>query len=94
VLETSCAEPSLKDLLHELHIIERSQPSYFSDSIVDLLVKNLKEICDHNELLRLFNVKLSELLSDGDVNLGYLEEGGILYLFLRHCFLIFARLDY
>jgi hypothetical protein len=94
LLEVAYQEPPLKDLLHELHIIERSSPSYFSDSIVDLLVKNLKGIKDHNDLLVLFNVKLSELLSDGDVNLGYLEEGGVLYLFLRHCFLVFARLDY
>ena len=94
LLEITSTEPPLKDLLHELHIVERSSPSYFSESIVDILVRSLKGLQDHNDLLVLFNVKLSELLSDGDVNLGYLEEGGVLYLFLRHCFLVFARLDY
>lgn len=82
---------TLAALIDQLSAIDRNSGQ---DSLCQVLKKNLDEINHFNELLTLFNVRLAELKTDGEINLGYLEEGGLLYLFLRKCFLVFSRLSF
>jgi hypothetical protein len=81
----------LAELLSRLSAIDRSTGP---DSLSQVLKKNLEELSHFNELLSLFNVRLAELKTDGEINLGYLEEGGLLYLFLRKSFLVFSKLSF
>lgn len=90
-------ELTLKELLHELKQLDHScaNPSMpLGEGIADLFEKDLRSLEEFTDLLTLFNTRLSELKSDGELNLGYLEEGSVLYLFLRKCFLSFARMDF
>lgn len=90
-------EPKLSELFHELEKIDLScinPPSALNENLSEMLNRNLKELANFTEILTLFNSTLTELKSDGELNLGYLEEGSVLYLFLRKCFLAFAGMDF
>lgn len=90
-------ELTLNELMSELRKIDASstaQNAMTGEGITELFEKDLKLLEEFTDLLTLFNTRLSELKSDGELNLGYLEEGSVLYLFLRKCFLSFARMDF
>jgi hypothetical protein len=64
------------------------------DSPTQVFQEKVSSMSDFSDVLHLFIVKLNELKSDGDLNAGSLEQGGILYLFLRKCFVTFARMGF
>ena len=87
----SSKEPSLEEFLNS---IKEVQHEYFlevypSDSVMKI-IDDLKEF---SNLLHLIIVRLNELKSEGEVGL-YMEQGGVLYFFLRKCFLAFARMGF
>lgn len=69
-------------------------PSALNENLSEIIERNLRTLRGYEDLLTFFNNTLTELKSDGELNLGYLEEGSALYLFLRKCFLSFARLNF
>ena len=65
-----------------------------SESFKSILESKLSAMVEFSDVLQLFIVKLNELKSDGEISSGCLEQGGILYLFLRKCFVNFARMGF
>lgn len=84
-------EISYSDLLETL---EELLFDPLSESPKQILVSRLNSMTEFSDVLHLFIVKLNELKSDGEINNGCLEQGGILYLFLRKCFVNFARMGF
>lgn len=85
-----------KEVLYSTLIQELSQLSTdnTTESPKQLLEIKLSSMVDFSDVLQLFIVKLNELKSDGEISSGCLEQGGILYLFLRKCFVSFARMGF
>lgn len=65
-----------------------------TDSPKAILESKLLAMIEFSDVLQLFIIKLNELKSDGEISSGCLEQGGILYLFLRKCFVNFARMGF
>ena len=84
-------EISYSDLLSTLESIS---PDPGPDSPKQILISRLSSMSDFSDVLQFFIVKLNELKSDGEISSGCLEQGGILYLFLRKCFVSFARMGF
>lgn len=82
-------ELSYPDLLSSISHINSSL-----ESPELILSEKVNSMNDFSDVLNLFIVKLNELKSDGDINSGSLEQGGILYLYLRKCFVSFARMGF
>lgn len=83
------SEMSYSDLLSSLSDI--NSPTYSASQILNEKVSSMS---DFSDILNLFIDKLNEFKSDGDLTTGFLEQGGILYLFLRKCFVGFARMGF
>ena len=77
-----------------LKSLEELEVDSMSESPKQLLESRLNAMIDFSDVLQLFIVKLNELKSDGEISSGCLEQGGILYLFLRKCFVNFARMGF
>lgn len=90
---THSKEPGFSTLQTELRQLD-SQSHSHSNSLCETLTRSLRDLEHCNDLIIFFNSRLTELRSDAEINLGYMDEGGILYLFLRKCLIAFAALDF
>lgn len=85
-------ECNFQDLVNHLGNLEENIPS--NQSIKSHFLLAIDALQHFSDILNLFIVKLNELKNEGEMSMGYLEQGGTLYLFLRTCFLSFARMGF
>jgi len=88
-------EPRLAEVVADMQSIDRQSALLGArEFLAETLTRALRDLQRCNDLIIFFNSRLTELRSDAEINLGYMDEGGILYLFLRKCLIAFAGLDF
>ncbi|CAG9327049.1 unnamed protein product [Blepharisma stoltei] len=85
-------EMSFQDLVNYLQTLEEGINSI--QPIKTHFLNAISSLQHFSDILTFFIAKLNELKNEGEMSMGYLEQGGTLYLFLRKCFLIFARMGF
>lgn len=88
-------EQRLAELLQDMQRIDQDCTVVGArEFLAETLSRVLGDLECCNDLIIFFNSRLTELRSDAEINLGYMDEGGVLYLFLRKCLNAFVTLDF